>query len=156
MKKYLSKMILLIVLAYLLLDSSICIANNLTNVTYIDAYDGDTFTINLKNLPDIFGKSIPVRVAHIDTAEIKSNDTCEVNAAIKARELTRELLKKAKSIELQNVKRDKYFRILADVNIDGSNLATKLLNENLAYPYEGEAKKKINWCIFLKKKKGLH
>jgi len=146
MKKFLSRVFLLIFFMYPVVDPSICIAASFTNVVYVDAYDGDTFTVNLKDLPDIFGKNIPIRILHIDTAELKTNNSCERKAAIKARELTKGLLKSSKTIKLLNVKRDKYFRILADVDIDGVNLATKLLEGKLAYPYEGGTKKKINWC----------
>lgn len=152
MKKYLSRIFLLIFVMYPVFDPSVCIAASFTNVVYIDAYDGDTFTVNLKDLPDIFGKSIPVRISHIDAAELKTNNPCELKAAIKARELIRELLKNSKTITLLNVKRDKYFRILADVDVDGVNLASKLLEVKFAYPYEGGTKKKIKWCSITKSK----
>jgi endonuclease YncB( thermonuclease family) len=153
MKNYLLKLFVFILLAYIVLSAPICFASNFDGVMYIDAYDGDTFTVNIKNLPDVFGKNIPVRIAHIDAAEIKSQDLCEVKAAIKARDLVRDLLRTATTISLVNVKRDKYFRILAEVKIDTKDLATIILNAKLAYPYEGQTKKKINWCTYGKKSK---
>ena len=41
---------------------------------------------------------------------------------------------------------DKYFRILADVKIDGKDVADTLIKNNLAYAYEGKTKEKVNWC----------
>jgi endonuclease YncB( thermonuclease family) len=153
MKNYLLRFFVFVLLLYIVLSAPICFASNIEGVMYIDAYDGDTFTVNIKDLPDIFGKNVPVRIAHIDAAEIRSSDPCEVKAALKARELVRDLLKNATTINLVNVKRDKYFRILAEVKADTKDLATIILNAKLAYPYEGEAKKKFNWCTYGKKSK---
>ena len=44
----------------------------------------------------------------------------------------------AKTIELKNPQRDKYFRILAEVWIDGESLGEKLKSEELAKDYDGE------------------
>ena len=43
----------------------------------------------------------------------------------------------AKAIELRNVLRDKYFRILADVIIDGQSAAEMMLKAGYAKAYEG-------------------
>ena len=48
----------------------------------------------------------------------------------------RELLSDAKTIELKNPQRDKYFRVLAEVWIDGESLGEKLKSEGLAKEYE--------------------
>ena len=154
MKNRLLKLFVFFLLMYITLYAHVCLAaSTFDNVLYIDAYDGDTFTINIKDIPEVFGKNLPIRIAHIDAAEIKSSDPCEVKAALKARELVRDILRNATSINLVNVKRDKYFRILAEVNVDTKDLASIILNAKLAYPYEGETKKKINWCTYGKKSK---
>ena len=44
-----------------------------------------------------------------------------------ARNLVENILKNAKRIDLTNVEKDKYFRILADVNVDGRDLKEILL-----------------------------
>ena len=49
-----------------------------------------------------------------------------------------ELLSDAKTIELKNPQRDKYFRVLAEVWIDGESLGEKLKNDGLAKDYDGE------------------
>ena len=114
-------------------------------------YDGDTITFNIKGVPAIIGRYIGIRVLGIDTPEIKARDYCEKKAAVIARDLIRDELSKAKRIDLINVERDKYFRILADVVYDGKSVKELLLSRELAYPYKGDTKKKIDWCISLKK-----
>ena len=40
-------------------------------------------------------------------------------------------------VELKNLQWGKYFRLLADVYVDGQDLATKLLKAKLVRPYAG-------------------
>jgi len=51
----------------------------------------------------------------------------------------------AKVVELRNLQRGKYFRIVADVYADGINVGDQLINEGLAVPYDGGRKTK-DWC----------
>ena len=53
-------------------------------------------------------------------------------------------MENAKKINLKNVDRGKYFRILADVEYDGKDLSSFLINNNFAVPYSGGIKS--NWC----------
>ena len=110
----------------------------------ISVYDGDTFRANIKGLPDIIGKNIAIRILGIDTPEIKGKCEEEKIVAIKARDFARKALFNAKTITLKNLKRDKYFRLLADVYFDDTDLADALLVNNLAVKYSG--KKKSSWC----------
>lgn len=115
-------------------------------VRYVKNYDADTITVDIPNVHPLIGKNISIRVRHIDAPEIKGSLPCEKEASRMARGLVENLLKNAKSIDLENVDRDKYFRILADVLVDGKNLKDLLIKNNLAYSYEGGTKEKINWC----------
>ena len=84
----------------------------------VEVYDGDTFKIDLPSQHPLFGDDISVRVLGIDTPELKGSSD-EVKAlAYKAKNRTQELLSDAKTIELKNPQRDKYFRVLAEVWID--------------------------------------
>ena len=56
-----------------------------------------------------------------------------------------DILKDAKKITLNNMKRGKYFRIAADVIVDGENLADILIQAGLAIEYNG-GKKSHKWC----------
>lgn len=115
------------------------------SVKVVSVYDGDTFTANIPNVPSLFGQAIPVRVSGVDTAEMKSSG-CEAKMALKAKRRSQELLKHARHIDLLNVRRDKYFRLLADVLIDGKSLGKTLLDEKLAVPYDGMKKTNVDWC----------
>ncbi len=115
-------------------------------VKYIKNYDGDTITFNIPEVHPLFGNNISVRVRHVDTPEAKGKLPCEKEASRTAKRLVENKLKLAKNIELKNVGRDKYFRILADVYVDGVNLSDALFKNNLAYRYEGDTKLKVDWC----------
>lgn len=110
----------------------------------VSVYDGDTFRVNLIGYPPLIGENIAIRVNGIDTPEIRGKCAYEKELAKKARDYTRALLSEAKSIRLQNIERGKYFRIAADVYVDGINLGKRLINANLAYVYD--AGKKQSWC----------
>ena len=56
-------------------------------------------------------------------------------------------MKRAQKIELRNVDRDKYFRILANVYVDDKSLSEVLIKNKLALPYDGGRKPaNTNWC----------
>lgn len=120
-------------------------------VEYVKNYDADTITFNIPNVHPLIGEKISVRVNGLDTPEMKGKLPCEKDAARTAQKLVQNLLKNAKVIHLENVDRDKYFRVLADVMIDGRNLTEILLKNRLAYAYHGETKQKVNWCDFGKR-----
>lgn len=115
-------------------------------VKYVSAYDADTIKVNLPNIHPLLGDRISVRVFGVDSPEIKGQTKCEKEKAIKARDLVRTWLSTAKRIDLVNIGRDKYFRVLARVRIDGKDLSDKLIELKLAYPYYGDTKEIRNWC----------
>lgn len=111
----------------------------------IRVYDGDTFTVNLADWPAIIGQKINVRVSGADTPEIRGKCLQEKQLAKQAKRFTLNTLKSAKQITLTQIQRDKYFRILAVVLIDGIDLAELLIKHNLAVRYQG-GKKQNPWC----------
>jgi endonuclease YncB( thermonuclease family) len=110
----------------------------------INVYDGDTFRVNIDSLPPIVGKNIPIRVNGIDTPEIRGKCQYEKNLALEARDFVRVKLANAKEIKLTNLQRGKYFRVVANVLVDGVSLEQELLDNKLAYEYSGG--KKLSWC----------
>ncbi len=114
-------------------------------VKYLKNYDGDTITFYIKDIHPLLGQNIPVRVRGVDTAELSANTSCEIKKARAAKTFVFSVLSKARRIDLENVKRGKYFRILADVKVDGVSLSNMLLSRRLAVSYGGK-KKKANWC----------
>jgi micrococcal nuclease len=122
------------------------------NVSYGDAavsevtsiYDGDTFRANIEGFPPIVGEHIPIRINGIDTPELRGKCDKDKQQARLAKQFTVERLRAAKSISLHNIKRGKYFRLIADVYIDGSNLGELLIKHGHAVNYDGG--RKTDWC----------
>jgi len=110
----------------------------------ISVYDGDTFRVDINSLPPIVGKNIRIRVNGVDTPEIRGKCQYEKNLALKARDFVRARLANAKEIKLTNLQRGKYFRVVANVVVDGISLERELLDNKLAYEYSGG--KKLSWC----------
>lgn len=63
----------------------------------------------------------------------------------KAKQFTVQKLREAKVIVLKSVQRGKYFRIVADVFLDGVSLSNQLLDNKLAVTYSSGSKKH-DWC----------
>ena len=145
-------------LAFLMFETSLTMVHAATSidcnhdsktlkcVDYIRNYDADTITVSIKNIHPLLGEKVGVRVRGLDAPEIKGKLPCEKEVARYAKNLIENLLSRAKRIDLENVDRDKYFRILADVKVDSADLKSLLLKNNLAYAYNGGTKEKINWC----------
>jgi len=110
----------------------------------ISVYDGDTFRVDIDSLPPIVGKNISIRLNGVDTPEIRGKCKYEKDLAIKARDFVRNKLANAKEIKLNNLQRGKYFRVVANVIVDGVSLEQELLDNELAYKYTGG--KKSSWC----------
>ena len=118
-------------------------------VKYLKNYDADTVTVEIPGVHPLLGKKISVRVRHIDAPEIKGKQPCEKDAARVAQRLVENQLKHAKRIDLKNIDRDKYFRVLADIEVDGRDLKAILEKNQLTVAYEGGTKQKQNWCARL-------
>ena len=111
--------------------------------TVYRVYDGDTFYAGIYAWPPVIGDHIGIRVAGIDAPEIRDKRSRIKNLAHQARVLADSALTNAQKVELRVIRRDKYFRILADVYCDGHSLADLLIAAGLARPYYGG--KKILW-----------
>lgn len=117
-------------------------------VKYIRNYDGDTVTVQIPDVHPLIGKDISVRIFGVDTPEKTGRKPCEKDKARDAQRLVENLMSRAKQIELRNVDRDKYFRILAEVWVDGQSVAELLIKNHLAYSYDGGRKPaNTNWCM---------
>ena len=113
---------------YILVDEVICV------------YDGDTFYCNIKQWPPILGENIGIRINGIDTPEMRGSPPEIKKLAERAKAIVSERLSNAKYITLLNIKRGKYFRIVADVECDGEDLASILIKAGLAKRYDGGTK----------------
>lgn len=136
--------ICIFLISFSIANSLRCEAKELIIEDVTSIYDGDTFKVNLKEVPAIFGEKLTIRIANIDTPELKGKCKQEKILARRAKQFTVERLRQSKSILLKNPKRGKYFRVIAEVYIDGQNLGEELLKEGLAVKYDGGKRK--NWC----------
>ena len=136
-------LIILILLNSIIVES---IAEDYSDVSVsriIKVIDGDTFRVDINELPDIIGKNIRIRILGIDTPEINGKCAFEKELAIKARDFVQILLDNADSVILKNLDRGNFFRLLAEVIVDGKNLGELLIAKDLAVRYQG---KKSTWC----------
>ncbi|MCI5165188.1 MAG: thermonuclease family protein [Candidatus Electrothrix sp. GM3_4] len=117
----------------------------LTGVRFVKNYDGDTITVDLKGQHPLFGDNIPIRVAGIDTPEIRGKCAQEKELAREAKNVVHKIMSKAQKITLKNVQRGKYFRIIADVQADKKDVADILIKKRLAVRYDGGTKG-FDWC----------
>ncbi|MEI0528590.1 thermonuclease family protein [Brachyspira intermedia] len=114
--------------------------DSITDFEIVKVRDGDTFVINIADIPDVFGSEIAVRIRGIDTPE-KNDEREEIrNIAIAAKEELEKLLYSNEKITLYNLGRDKYFRLLASVKVGNIDAAEYLIKKGLAKRYNGGKK----------------
>ena len=112
----------------------------------IKVYDGDTITIASK-LPLLYSPvyKFPVRLYGIDSPEIKGKSAAEIELAKQSRDALNELVF-GKTVELRNVTREKYGRLLANVYVDGMHVNKWMLDNKYAVEYDGGTKTRpVNW-----------
>ncbi|HEU6436740.1 MAG TPA: thermonuclease family protein [Nitratidesulfovibrio sp.] len=102
--------------------------------------DGDTLVVDIPGYPPVAGRAISVRIAGCDTPEKRDTRAELRELSRRARELTLHMAAPGSTVTLRNLRRDKYFRLLADVEADGGDIATALIERGLAKPYEGGRK----------------
>ena len=142
------------------LISMLCYGEQSFMLLPIDSiYDGDTIKthISTSRLPAPLNE-LEVRVLHIDTPEMpapsyattgklgKAKCKIEAENAIAARNAVIKLMGSTVTMKVTNYKWDKYGgRILGDVKINNTDVATFLMTTGYGVMYEGEAKS-TNWC----------
>ncbi|TCI05040.1 thermonuclease family protein [Corallincola luteus] len=110
----------------------------------VSVYDADTFRVSIHGWPAIVGESMPIRVLGVDAPEIRGKCQIEKDAAQAAKAFTKQMLEAGSVIELHDIERGKYFRLLARVTIDGEDLAQQLISNGYARPYDGGTR--LGWC----------
>lgn len=110
----------------------------------VGCFDGDTCTFDIPAWPEVIGHKIGVRLRGVDTPEIRGKCAAEKRRAAQARDFLSALLLKARVIRLRQLERDKYFRLLATVEADGTDVAQALLGAGHARPYDGGTRS--SWC----------
>jgi len=121
---------------------------------YNRTIDGDTVVISLldQNIPAVFRDKIPVRLRGLDSPPLNNYKNCvkEADLGLMAKEYTKKLMESANKVEIANVSRGKFFRVVADVIIttdEGkNNVGDLLMIKGLALKWDGKTKKP-NWCM---------
>lgn len=114
-------------------------------------YDADTFRADIAGWPPIIGERIPIRILGINAPELRSR--CDTEAekdrekalARHAKQFTVAALRRAEHIELRKIDRGSFYRVLAEVYVDGVSLGDMLLDAGLALAYE-EGQGGTAWC----------
>lgn len=124
-----------------------------------EVYDGDTIKTHFSTyrLPEPINK-VSIRINGIDTPELpaksyketgklgRADCVQEAEHALKAKEFVEMLVVGFKRMKVENFKWGKYGgRIVGDVKIGGVDVATALINEGFAVPYDGGTKTH-DWC----------
>ncbi len=133
------KLTLLFLLLFVPLYAQEVELQGFNKVTLASVYDGDTFRVNLSCRYGVFCKTIPIRVRGIDCPEMRGVPPKTKELAKQAKQFTKDFLTSGK-ILLRNCSRDKYFRLLCDVKVNGKSLSEELLKSGHAIPYDGGTK----------------
>ena len=143
------KMLLAIVVSIITLFATIHIqaqdndlSQNFNKVELASVYDGDTFRVHLSCKYGVFCKTIPIRVRGVDCPEIKGGSPETKALAKQAKAFSKKFLTSGK-ILLRNCGRDKYFRLLCDVKVNGKSLGEELIKAGHAVPYDGGTKDSV-------------
>ena len=97
---------------------------------------------NIPYVHPILGKEIGIRLYGVDTPELRTKYKKEKQMGYEARAFVETVFNKAKIVELKNIRRGKYFRIIAEIWIDGVSLAKLLIEAGYAKEYYGGTKEK--------------
>ncbi len=112
------------------------------NARVVSVYDGDTLTVDAAPWPGLTART-KVRVAGVDTPEIRGKCQAEKDLAIRARDFVRSTV--GVEVRLTNIRPGKYAgRVIADVWVNGQKLSDLLMAENLGRPYHGGRRE--GWC----------
>jgi len=138
------RQLLLTLLLIPTISSAATTYGNITVTEIRSIYDADTFKVSIPEWPAIIGKSISIRILGIDAPEIRGKCQAEKDMARAAKQFTVEKLRSAEAVELRDMQRGKYFRILANVYVDGYNLGEMLVKAGHARKYDGGRRE--GWC----------
>lgn len=120
--------------------------------TITNCYDGDTCTAQLDNpnnaIPAIFATNLGIRVLGVDTPEIKGKCDLEKCLALIAKSYTYSRVV-GKKVKLESSIRDKYFRVVADLQYQEggvwNSINQGLIDYKIAVEYDGGTKV-TDWC----------
>lgn len=131
------------ILVMLVLMPFAAYAEQVVPVRVLSVYDGDTITVDAKIWVNQIIRT-KVRIAGIDTPEIRAKCGTEKTMALAAKQLLMDLLSD-NGVTIRNIRNGKYAgRVLADVYVDGHDVSEMLISSGYARKYEGGKRK--GWC----------
>ena len=119
------------------LQNSIPYLESFTSCKVLRIYDGDTLTVG--TIINNQNYKFNVRIAFIDTPEIKTKDILEKQYAIIIRNKLRERLLN-QIIQIEILKHDKYGRLLSKISHNDEDISKWMLDNEYAKPYYGGKK----------------
>lgn len=118
---------------------------NLYNAIYVGTHDGRTIIFDIAGVHPLIGEKIEVRLRGVGLPDIAGRCRKESELAKQARDIVRWLCQNAKTIILQDVGRDKLFRLTAIVLVDGKDIRNVLIRKGLAVP-QNASQPERDWC----------
>lgn len=123
--------------------NTFCYTNSFNIEKVLRVYDGDTFAVDLhcpgnknKKIKHLICKNIRIRPTGFNAPEINSSDVDVKISAFASRDYLRTVISESSKIKLKNVKRGKYFRLVADVYIDNVPLSLIMIESGHAVPFD--------------------
>jgi len=105
----------------------------------VKVYDGDTCHIVFPLFGQLF--KWHVRIAHVDTPELRTKDLHEKEMGYLTRDKLIELIGD-KVVDVYCLDFDKYGRVLAEITYNGIRVDQWLIDNGYAHKYEGKTKEK--------------
>ena len=104
-------------------------------------YDGDTCYVMID------GTKAKIRLLELDTPEIsKPKCEAELELGLEARDYLNNLIANASLVEIKTEYEKDYFgRTLAHLIIDGEDVSSMIVRNNLGVKYDTD--NKMNWCL---------
>ena len=103
----------------------------------VHIYDGDTVHLVF----EMFGKLYKwhIRIAHIDTPELRTKNTKEKDLGYIVKHHLQEMIGD-KIVDIVCLDFDKYGRLLAEITFKGLRIDQWMIENGYAHPYEGKTK----------------
>jgi endonuclease YncB( thermonuclease family) len=147
-----------LIATFFLLFSSVTFAQQYMLLPIVEVYDGDTIKTDLAwRLPEPLNH-VSIRIYGIDTPELpapsyattgklgRADCVKEAEMALKAKAHVQKIVGSNTRMKVSDYEWGKYgARIIANVRIDGVDVAKSLIDEGLAVEYYGTGPRK-DWC----------
>ena len=103
----------------------------------VHVYDGDTVHLVFEYFGQLF--KWHVRIAHVDTPELRTKNLEEKKKGYEVRDKLIELIQD-KIVDIVCLDFDKYGRVLAEITYNDERIDKWLIDRGYAKPYEGKTK----------------